>query len=132
MNIIGIFGKTLIITTIWFIAGGILYMNPIVANIYKQFENHPSMKIWETQKKYLLATYVVAGFLPILVITFAYNLIKPTDFLILGVLLVAIRVIPRLCDNWVQTSYPNKILLIELLNGTFLNFLIALLITTFY
>ncbi|MFH8110167.1 MAG: hypothetical protein QXE42_01875 [Candidatus Aenigmatarchaeota archaeon] len=34
-------------SVVWFIVGGILYMNPFVAKIYKNFKNSPGCKKME-------------------------------------------------------------------------------------
>jgi hypothetical protein len=117
--------RAIIITIIWFIVGGVVYMNPLVAKIYKKYENHPAMKKWPSKGKYLLSTLLIAGFIPILGIIIIYNYISPLNTLYLGLLLIIIRVVPRLCDTWVQTSYPNKIIFIELINGSILSLIIA-------
>ncbi len=120
---------SLIISVAWFVAGGVLYMNPFVAKIYDKNKSHPSMKNWSTQGKFLIGTFFVAGFIPILLTTIAYQYIKPLDFVILALILIGVRIIPRACDAWMQTSYPNVILLIELINGAILSVLIAYFLT---
>ena len=42
---------------IWFIAGGALYMNPLVAGIYKNAENSPALKRWPSVPEYIGLQY---------------------------------------------------------------------------
>jgi hypothetical protein len=110
--------------------GGALYMNPFTAKIYKKYQSHPSMKIWTNQKKYLTGVFLVAGFIPNLFIITTYQFLAPISVMNLSLILFGVRIIPRMCDMWMQTSYPNKILLVELINGAILSFVISFMITT--
>ena len=38
---------------VWFMAGGVLYMNPFVAKIYKDARKSPGLKKWTNVPKYL-------------------------------------------------------------------------------
>jgi len=38
--------------------------------------------------------------------------------LVLGGLFAGIRVYPRFWNMWIQSSYPNRLLVVELVNGT--------------
>jgi hypothetical protein len=124
-NIIHTLLAGFILSIAWFIAGGILYMNPPVANIYRKFEDHPGMKKWESQKKYLVTMYLLGALIPCLIFAFVYEFLSPIGMLPFALILVGVRIIPRLIDMWIQTSYPNKILAIELVNGILLSFLAA-------
>jgi hypothetical protein len=116
---------SVITTIVWFIIGGILYMNPIISKIYKKYNKHPSMKHFSSQRKYLIGVFLIAGFIPIFLSYIAYSFISPINVFAFGMILSGVRIIPRLCDMWMQTSYPNKILTIELINGIILSFVIA-------
>ncbi len=124
-----IFYASFITTVVWSVAGGILYMNPVVAKIYKKHKSHPSFKIWSSQTKYLAGAFIVAGFIPILLIAIAYSFISPISIIAFGLILSGVRIIPRFCDAWSQTSYPNPILAIELVNGCILSFVIAYMLS---
>ena len=114
-----------IVSIAWFIAGGILYMNPLVAKIYKQFENHPGMKKWDSQKKYLIYMYLIGALIPSIIFSFIYEFISPISVLHFGLILIGIRIVPRFIDMWIQSSYPTKILFVEIINGTILSFMAA-------
>jgi len=125
LNIFQLIYTSIITTAVWFILGGILYMNPFIAKIYKKYHKHPSMKHFSNQKNYLTGVFFVAGFIPIILILFAYQFIVPINWIIFGFILFMFRIIPRFCDMWMQTSYPNTLLIIELINGLILSFIIA-------
>jgi hypothetical protein len=118
----------------WFIIGGILYMNPVIGKIYKGYASHKSMKKWESQKKYMINMYLVGSLIPSILFALVYSFLSPlfTDGLIMNafyfwIILVAIKLIPRFFDMWIQTSYPNKLLYIELINGSIGSFVMAVI-----
>jgi len=124
-NILYILLVGFIISVIWFVVGGVLYMNPIVAKIYKGFEDHPSMKKWSSQKKYMINMYLLGILIPSLITTFVYLALSPISTLFFGLMLVGVRIVPRFFDMYMQSSYPNKLLYVEIVNGTILSFLVA-------
>ena len=120
-------------TIAWFIIGGVVYMNPIVAKIYKKYEDAPGVKKREDVKKFLINTFIFSCLIQCIILALVYSFIKPIlpesltlSFLYFGIILVAVKIIPRLIDMWMQTSYPNTLLGIELVNGTIGSFVIAL------
>jgi hypothetical protein len=48
---------------------------------------------------------------------------------VFGVILIALRIFPRLADMWIQTSYPEKLLTVEFVNGIIGSFIIALVLS---
>ena len=119
----------------WFIIGGALYLNPVVAKIYKKFDGSPGVKKWKSTKVYLLNMYFFGALLQCLLFAFVYSFIKPAlteslplNVLFFGMILVAIKIIPRLFDMWIQTVYPDKLLTVELVNGIIGSFVMALVL----
>lgn len=116
---------------VWFIIGGALYMNPVIARIYKTFDDVPVMKQWPDVPRYLFLMY--AGTLAQCVLwAFVYIWVKPVlpDSIVgigvvFGLMLVATKIFPRFFDMWIQTTYPNKLLGIELINGSIGSIVIA-------
>ncbi len=113
-----------IASLIWFFIGGILYTNPIVARIYKAAEVSPGLKKWASIPKYLFLQYV-GILIQCLLWAVVFAFIRPvllTDALsaglTFGLILVALKMIPRLYDMWIQSTYPNNLLIIEFINGT--------------
>ena len=126
-DLIHILYLTILTTAVWFAVGGILYMNPLVAKVYRGFQNHPSVKTWKLQSRYLLGVFCIAGLIPIFFIAVVFEFIQPVNWILFGFLLCGVRIIPRCCDMWMETSYPNRLLLIELINGVILSVVIALM-----
>ncbi len=123
----------IVATIAWFIIGGVVYMNPIVAKIYKKNEDSPGVKKRKDTKTFMINTFVFSCLVQCIILAFVYSFIKPIlpeslilNFLYFGIILVAVKIIPRLIDMWMQTSYPNKLLTIEFINGTIGSFVIAL------
>ena len=117
---------------VWFFVGGALYMNPVITKIYNKAESHPGYKKWDSKNKYVITMYFLGGLLPSLLLATVYyfiNQILPGTFylntLYFGLILIAVRIIPRLLDMWLQSSYPNKLLTIELVNGSIGSFVVA-------
>lgn len=116
----------------WFIAGGVLYMNPVVAKIYKEAEASPALKKWPNVPKYLLLQYI-GVLIQCLLWAWVFTLIKPAlsdeilgRGIMFGFILVFIKIFPRFYDMWIQSTYPNKLLKIEFINGTIGSFIIAM------
>ena len=121
----------------FFIAGSALYMNPYIAGIYNKYKDHRSMKKWPTRGKYLGSMY---GFILVqcLIFAFVYAFVAPVfpeglllQTIYFGLILTGIKIVPRALDMFMQTCYPNKLLLIEFINGTIGSFIIALVIVYF-
>jgi hypothetical protein len=127
LNIWQVFWPTLIASIVWFIVGGLLYMNPIVRKIYAQFDSSPVMKRWSSVPQYLGAC-LAQCFLAAL----AFLLVKPAlpdsilgTVAVFGFILIGIKIFTRFFDMWIQTTYPNKLLAIEFVNGSIGSLVIA-------
>ena len=119
-------------TIVWFIVGAVVYMNPFVAKIYKKYEETPSVKNRKDVKKFIVNTFVFGILIQCLLFAFVYLFIQsilPGNLLLntfyFGIILVAVKIIPRFFDMWVQSSYPTQLLTIEIINGTIGSFVIA-------
>jgi hypothetical protein len=117
---------------IWFIIGSILYLNPLTIRIYKNAEISPALKKWSNVPKYVCFQYI-GILIQCLIWSFIFAYLKPffpENILIQGVffgmILVAVKIFPRLFDTWIQTTYPNKLLVVEFFNGTIGSFVIGL------
>ncbi len=117
---------------VWFIVGGALYMNPFVARMYKNAENCPGLKKWRNLFHYIVLQYV--GILAQCVLwSFIFALIKPVlpvmpllKGIVFGFILIAVKIFPRFFDMWIQSTYPNRLLAVEFINGTIGSFIIGL------
>ncbi len=118
-------------SVVWFIVGGALYMNPFVAKIYKDAESSPALKKWPSVPKYISLQYV--GILAqCLLWAFVFALIKPVlpggllmRGFVFGLILIVVKIFPRFYDMWIQSTYPNKLLAVEFINGTIGSFIIG-------
>ena len=113
----------LIAAVIWFVIGGILYMNPFIAKIYKSAEDSPAIKKWGSTPVYLGLQFV--GILAQCILwASVFIVVEPVlpggalakGFVFAHVLFV-IKIFPRFFDMWIQTTYPEKLLGIEFVNG---------------
>ena len=103
---------------------GALYGNPIVDRIYREaMEGEAGVKKWSSKPRYLVTQFAGTQ-LEIYALSFAYFWLRPLlgaegihGALLLGALLAAVRVYPRFWNMWIQSTYPNRLLAIEFVNG---------------
>jgi len=107
-------------------------MNPFVAKIYKKYETDPSVKNRKDVKTFILNTFVFSVLIQCIIFAFVYLYIESIlpgtvllNTLYFGIILVAVKIIPRLFDMYVQSKYPTTLLSIELINGVIGSFVIA-------
>lgn len=131
-NILSIILAGIAAAIIWFVIGGGLYMNPIVAKIYKDAEKSPGLKKWSNLPRYVGFQFL-GILLQCLLWAFVFVFMKPIlpeeillSGLVFGLVLFVVKIIPRAYDMWIQTTYPNNLLFIEFINGTIGSFIIAL------
>ena len=104
-------------------------MNPWVAKLYKNHEGSPGLKVWKNQPKYLVTMYLLGILLPTMILAVVFYYLQPAlsdsmamQTLELGLILIGVRMLPRLIDMWLQSTYPNKLLAVEIVNGSILSF----------
>jgi hypothetical protein len=125
-----IWGTILIILQM--IIGNMLYMNPVVANINKQFEGHPSIKSFDFLgglENWIILTMVFGIFLMIIWI-FLYKLFYSSlpgkgwiKGLYFGIIIGFIKSVPEAFNQWMVINYPTPLILIQLFN-TFISLVI--------
>ena len=125
-----LWGTVLII--IQMIIGNLLYMNPIVASINKQFEGHPSIKSFDFLGG--LGNWIILtmffGILFMIFWIFLYKLfylslpgkgwIKGLYF---GIIIGFIKSVPEAFNQWMVINYPIPLILVQLFN-TFVSLVI--------
>ncbi|MDG6218456.1 MAG: DUF1761 domain-containing protein [Candidatus Thermoplasmatota archaeon] len=123
-------------TIVWFIVGAIVYMNPFVAKIYTKYEDDPSVKNRKDVKTFILNTLLFSILIQCFIFSFVYLYLQPIlpgsllyNTAYFGVILVAVKIIPRLFDMYVQSQYPKTLLIIEVINGSIGSFVIAFVLT---
>ncbi len=114
---------TLVASVVWFVLGYVLYMNPMVAKIYKAFEDKGKVKKWKStgaMMGFLILIIVVQAFLWAVLYAFVKPLL-PTMLvaagLLFGVILVITKNIPKFLDMHLGAIHPSRLLTIELVNG---------------
>jgi len=119
-------------TVVWFVVGAVVYMNPFVAKIYKKYEEDPSVKNRKDVKTFIINTFVFSVLIQCFIFAFVYLYIQKIlpgtlllNTLYFGIILVAVKIIPRLLDMYIQSKYPNTLLMIEVINGAIGSFVIA-------
>ena len=108
-----------------FVVIGILYGNPLVDRISSKAEaQSPAVKHWPTKRKYFITQFLGTQ-IEVYILTIAFVWLRPLigfsgygGALLLGSLLAAIRVYPRFWNMWIQTTYPTRLLVVEIVNGT--------------
>ncbi len=119
-----------VIGIIHFVITGILYQNPVVGRFYKDNETHPGVKKWNSQPKYILSMYLGTQ-VEVYIITISYIVLMNElggtniDALKLALIFTGIRIYPRFWNMWIQSTYPNKLLITEVVNGTISTFVIV-------
>lgn len=121
-----------IASIVWFIVGGILYMNPYVAKLHKKFGKSPAVKQWSNERHFLILMHLLI-LVECLLFAFVYSFIKPVfpgaviaNGLILGIILIAVNLIPNIAGRWILSAYPNSLLLVDLISGVIGSFIIGL------
>ncbi len=119
-----------IIGVIHFVIVGLLYQNPFVAKLYKEAEGHPGVKKWDNQQRYLVSMFLgtqIEIFIMSIGYIFLISVLGKTfsSTLILALIFSGIRVYPRFWNMWIQSTYPNKLLVTEFINGIIGTFVIV-------
>lgn len=114
---------------IHFIIVGLLYQNPLVSKLYKQAAGDPGVKKWKSQPKYLISMFLgtqIEIYIMTVSFIFLVSILGKTilNTLVLALIFTGIRVYPRFWNMWIQSTYPNKLLIVELINGSIGTFII--------
>ena len=123
---------------IHFVLVGALYGNPIVDKLYKEAQqNEPGVKHWPSIPKYMITQFLGTQ-IEVYILAATYIWLRPlvpftgyTCALVLGAVFSGIRVYPRFWNMWIQSTYPNRLLAIEFVNGIISTFAITLLMQAF-
>jgi hypothetical protein len=101
------------------------YGNPIVDRISAKAEaGSPAVKQWRSKPGYFVTQFFGTQVeVTILAVGFVWlrPLVQLPGYgggLLLGFLFAALRVYPRFWNMWIQTTYPNRLLAVEVVNGT--------------
>lgn len=113
---------------VWAVLGGLLYMNPLIADYFTQFEGSPGLKLWRDDTvKYLIYIHI-GGLIQVLMYAVVFAVVRealPTKRVLRGLtfamIMIVMMVLPRFFVMWIQTNYPDPLLLIDLINGTIMS-----------
>jgi hypothetical protein len=116
-----------------FVFIAIAYGNPIVDRISARAEaESPAVRQWGSKPRYFVTQFFGTQ-VEVYILTFGFVWLRPrvdvqgyAGALLLGGLFAAIRVYPRFWNMWVQTTYPRRLLAVEVVNGTLGTLVIAL------
>jgi hypothetical protein len=107
-----------------FVVIALLYANPITDRLSADLEKAPAVKQWASKPRYFVTQFFGTQ-VEVYILTLAFFWLRPVigvpgyvGALMLGLLLAATRVYPRFWNMWIQTSYPPRLLAIEVVNGT--------------
>jgi hypothetical protein len=108
-----------------FVFIGMAYANPIVERLSGDLEaTSPAAKQWPSKPRYFI-TQLLGTQVEVYLITTGFVWLRPllgidgyAGGLLLGLLFAGIRVYPRFWNMWIQTTYPPRLLAIEVVNGT--------------
>jgi hypothetical protein len=123
-SIIHIFLLGSIVGIAHFVVVGILYGNPVVNRLYAEAQAHePGVRRWPSRKRYLFTQFLGTQ-VEVFILSVAYAWLRPhlgiggfMGALLLGLVFAAIRVYPRFWNMWIQSTYPARLLKVELVNG---------------
>jgi hypothetical protein len=120
-----------VIGVIHFVVVGALYGNPIVDRVYAGAAGEPGVRIWTSKPRYLLTQFLGTQ-VEIYILSLAFIWLRPMvaipglgGALALGLVFAGIRVYPRFWNMWIQSTYPGRLLAIELINGTLSTFVVS-------
>ncbi len=122
----------LVIGVVHFAIIGALYQNPWVGKLYEEADGDPGVKKWENKKAYIGSMFAGTQ-VEVFILTGAYLYLRqhfaaPAGLgtaLLLAGLFAGIRVYPRFWNMWIQSTYPNRLLAVEFVNGTISTFIIV-------
>jgi hypothetical protein len=115
-----------------FVFIALAYGNPLVDRLSAGLEaSSPAVKQWPSKPRYF-ATQLLGTQVEVYTLTTGFVWLRPllgidgyAGGLLLGLLFAALRVYPRFWNMWIQTTYPNRLLAIEVVNGTLGTLVIA-------
>ncbi len=115
----------IIVMLVSMIIGNILYLNPLVAGIYKKHANHPSVKNMNEFGgiiNWILLTLLFGIFYDVLIIgiyILFYESIPKEKWqkgLIYGTIIAFIKAVPEAFNQYMIFNYPTILILIQLFN----------------
>lgn len=116
----------------------LLYMNPIVSQVFEEYSNHPTMKSMDyfggMSNWLLINTGFSILFLAFLIVLFKFlynfipgkGLIKGVNY---GVLICLIKIIPEAFNQYMLFNYPTKLIMVQMILNSISIVIFGLLIS---
>jgi hypothetical protein len=114
-----------VVIIIQMVVGNLLYQNPVVSGLFKQYEGHPSTKPMEHfggLGNWLLLTFLFGIFFTVLIIglyLLLYERIPGTGWqkgLSFGLMVGFIKAVPEAFNQWMIFDYPTILIVVQLIN----------------
>lgn len=131
----------LIILIIYQVIGNLLYMNPIVMDIFQLFENHPSSKSMDYfggQGNWIMINSVFSILFTIahlILFLLLYNSLpgnKIIKGLFYGLIVIVISIIPESFNLFMTINYPTLLIKVLFVNHVISYLLLGLIMTLVY
>ena len=111
---------------------GAFYGNPVVDRIYAAaMASEPGVRRWDSKPRYL-ATQIAGTQVELWILTACFLWLRPMipleglgGAMVLGLAFAGIRVYPRFWNMWIQSTYPTRLLAIELVGGVISTFTVV-------
>ena len=111
---------------------GALYGNPLVDRLYAEaMAGDPGVREWTSKPRYLV-TQIAGTQVEIWILTASYVWLRPLvpvegllGASLLGLMFVGVRVYPRFWNMWIQSTYPRRLLAIEVVGGVVSTFVVT-------
>jgi hypothetical protein len=107
------------------VVGNLLYMNPLVSGLYRQYEGHPSTKPMDYfggLGNWLLLTFLFGIFFTILIIALyllLYDRISGIGWqkgVTFGLMVGFIKAVPEAFNQWMIFDYPTILIVVQMIN----------------
>ena len=122
-----------LIGLIHFAIVGLLYGNPLIDRMYQAaMGREPGVREWTSRPAYLVTQFLGTQ-IEVYIMTIGYFWLRPLvaapglgGAALLGLLFTGLRVYPRFWNMYIQSTYPHRLLAVEIVNGTVSTFVVIL------
>ncbi|MBD3312967.1 hypothetical protein GF345_00835 [Candidatus Woesearchaeota archaeon] len=128
----------IIASIVWFVLGGILYMNTYSKKIFnKESKKSKAVSKWKNMRQFYAEMYFLGMLIPSIIFAFVYYMVYPSfpggimvNGFLFGLILMGIKIIPRFADMKLMTTYPKKLLTMDFIVGSINCFAVAFTIAS--
>jgi len=120
---------------IHFVFLGIAYGNPLVDAMYTAAAAaDPAVRAWPSRARYLVTQFLGTQ-VEVYLLSIGFVWLRPlldvdglSGTLLLAALFAGLRVYSRFWNMWIQTTYPRRLLAVEVVNGVLGTLLVVLML----